>query len=520
MAVVLIRLRWAIRRRTISSGFQVRGVWVLAALFGLGAAVLSAALVSFARGDGAAVMGLLYESLLFSILAGWVLIPLSIPSLQDQIVDPSRLETYPMSTTQKVVGLGVGALLSPTALFAFLAALGPVASAGLPVVGRLLTPVLAVLFAAACVLVSRVIQAIFAGAIAGRRGRDLSVLLAGTLGLGFYAVMQALPYLVPADGAAPTVSPVVTSLVGWLPGASVGRAMVEMQGGALIPAIGWVGVSALWVVALAAAWVWAMSRAERGAGRGADRSARRARAGLALPPLVLRGVRSPQVLAAASQHLRYMRRHPRLLQATGMGLALGAFVSHSFVGSDWLATGAAFSAAYMAIMIGGGMFNFDGQGIAYLHVAGSGLKDALAAKQAVVIGFAITLGTVFAVAEAAWRDQWRNLLAALLFVVGMALWTVAASVLMSTRYAFDADRSSANRYSAMGPSFAVLGWVIVGMGVVALLYGLAGMWVPRWVGGLVFVAIAGLLHRLSLRRCESVLERTPELITDKVPAPA
>ncbi len=520
MAAVLIRLRWAVRRSAVSSPVLLALVWWGAAVAGVLAAAASAALVSSADDGARSLTGLLLQSLLLTIFVGWILMPLSVPQLQDQLVDPARLELYPLSARQKVVGLGAGAMLSPTALFAFLAACGPAFAPGMPVLGRLVTPVLAVVFSAMCVAVSRMIQSFFAGAMQGRRGRDLSVLLAGTLGIGFYAALQLLPRAIPADGSAPTVSPVIGEVILWLPSGAVGQATLAFREGAFASALLSMTVAVAWLVALTAAWGWSLARAEKGGHHGVDRSARPSRAGLVLPPVLIRGLRSPQMLAAASQHVRYMRRHPKMLQAVAMGVVFGAFVSHMFVGGDWLGAGAAFFPAYLAIMVGGAMFNFDGQGVAYLHVTGAELGPVLRAKQGIVLCGAITLGSVFAVAEAAWSDQWRNLAAALLLVIGMALWAVAGVIVMATRYAYDGERSSSARYDAIGPSIALIAWILAGVGVVALLYGVAGIWVPRGAAALVLVVVAGALHRVSLHRHEALLERRPELVTDRVPSPA
>ncbi|WNM24854.1 hypothetical protein [Demequina capsici] len=500
------------------------GYWTLAAIVGVAMAAALAALVSAASSGPQGAAGVGAESLLAFILVVWVLVPLTVPSLQDQLVEPDRLALFPLSAPQRMVGLAAGVMASPTALLSFLAASGPIAAWGMPWWGRLASPLVAFVFAATCIAVSRALQTFFAGTLGGRRGRDVSVLLAAVLTVGFYVAMQVVPAML-ADAAmsqrgAPALD-VLSDATGWLPGGASARVMLDLRVDDATGASLHMLVALAWLALFAGIWVWALSRHSRGTTAGGRAEARsRARVGLSLPPLALRWMRPSPEMAAASQHLRYMRRHPRVAQQVLIGIGVGVFVANPLCSPGWLGVGAMAYASYAMVLLGGGLFNFDGPGIGFLNVVGADLRALLRAKSAVVLWLAVLVAVVFLGVEAVVRGTVHEVPAAILYAVGGAMWTSAGATLTAARFAFDGEKASSQRFVAVGPAFATLGWVIAGTIVAALLYGLVDAWIPREVTGVLMVAVGALVYRVSLRAGARALHRDPGLVLDRIPARA
>ncbi len=123
MALVLLRLRLVIagRSRGQSNGARLyfATTWVVGSVGGLLACMFVATLVS-----GGGVGDLLMLALFASIFIPWVVGPIVEPTLADGVVDPQRLEQFPLTGWQQVTGLLAGALVSPTTTFTFLFAAG------------------------------------------------------------------------------------------------------------------------------------------------------------------------------------------------------------------------------------------------------------------------------------------------------------------------------------------------------------------------------------------------------------
>ena len=119
MALVLARLRLLIASRVrgprAGAQWYFATSWAVAVVFGLFAAVLSAALVT-GRGIGDPLL----IGAFVAISLPWAVGPLVEPSLADGVVDPTRLEQFPLTPSQQVIGLLAGALASPTVTFTLL----------------------------------------------------------------------------------------------------------------------------------------------------------------------------------------------------------------------------------------------------------------------------------------------------------------------------------------------------------------------------------------------------------------
>ena len=185
MAGVLLQLKLAIQRRSFGHGGTAQraayvGGWLLAVVLGLGAGAVVALLDASRDGLG----DLALVSLLTLVFLGWVLVPVVMPGIGDQTVDPARLEQYPISAGQQVSGLLLGALVAPTALFTLLLAAGGTFATGEAVSARIFVLLAAVVFTVQCVAASRSVQALLSGMLQSRRGRDLVLAASGVLTLG------------------------------------------------------------------------------------------------------------------------------------------------------------------------------------------------------------------------------------------------------------------------------------------------------------------------------------------------
>lgn len=180
MAVVLLQLKLAIQRRALGRGggsqraWFVAG-WLLALVLGIAEGAVVDRLAS-AR-DGLGDLGLVLA--LSGMFLGWVLTPLLMPGLGDETVDPERLEQFPITPGDQVLGLLLGSLVAPTALFPFLVAAGGTFASGEDIAARGTVALAAGVFTVLCVAAGRSIGALVAGVMRSRRARDILVVVGG-----------------------------------------------------------------------------------------------------------------------------------------------------------------------------------------------------------------------------------------------------------------------------------------------------------------------------------------------------
>lgn len=279
MAVVLVALKLAIQRRSLGrNGGGQRALyvagWVLALALGLGAGAVVDQMASQRTGLG----DLTLVMLLTVLFVGWVVMPVILPGISDDTVDPEKLEQFPISARDQVLGLLLGSLLAPTALFTFLAVAGGTFASGETVSARIAVAMAAVIFTMLCVASSRAVQALLAGAMRSRRGRDLMIGFSGALGLSIYLLSRSAhnvdQILVDLENEP------VEAVLSWLPPGAIGQGMIAVRDGRWGTALAHLLVALAGIAVALAAWAWVIRRrvvgpkGERG-GRGRSRERRR-----------------------------------------------------------------------------------------------------------------------------------------------------------------------------------------------------------------------------------------------------
>ena len=229
MALVLLRLRLAIARRSRGTGnaaqLYLATSWVLGGISGLLAGMSIATILS---GSGAG--DLLLLAAFCAVFLPWVIGPIVEPTLADGVVDPRRLEQFPLTGWQQVSGLLAGALASPTATFTFLMAAGGAFALDVDPAVRIAAVVVAVAYTLLCVATSRSVQALLAGALGSRRGADIAAIAASLLVLGIYLFAQEARNAVETLGALALDGPIGT-VVSWLPPGAAARALLDARDG-------------------------------------------------------------------------------------------------------------------------------------------------------------------------------------------------------------------------------------------------------------------------------------------------
>ena len=427
MALVLVRLKLALQRRALGGsgiaqriGFALGWLVALVLGFSVGAVVAEFSARLPAPGDLALLIVL---SLVF---VGWVVTPILMPGSADQMADPERLALYPLTPRQQVTGLLLAGLLAPTALFAFLTALGGAFTADATVGVRLTVVGCAVVFTVLCLTASRATQALLGGIANSRRGRDLVVLVTGVIGLGIYLLTQDIHRL--TESLAAMQQPSAESALSWLPPGAVGQAMISAQNGQ------WGDVAVRMAVAIACVglllllWAWGIRRFANSGHGGFRHSTAKTRSSVAmsLTPFPVNAARPSVLTAAMSQQLRYyLFRSPRAFQSMALSLVLAGFVGHNMSSYGLVAESAAF--ALMAIALHApNLFAYDDKGFTYLLITGGPWRPVLIGKA--LAGPLIVIPVMFAVlfVEAGLADGWSQLLVAV--VVGVSVVAVAVGL--------------------------------------------------------------------------------------------
>jgi ABC-2 type transport system permease protein len=520
VAVVLVRLKLAIQRRSWGHGGTGQRLafvfgWLLALVLGLGAGELVAFLDSSRDGLG----DLALVVLLTVVFLGWVLIPVVLPGITDQTVDPARLEQYPISAGQQVAGLLLGALIAPTALFTFLLAAGGTFAAGASASARVFVLVAAVVFTVLCVAASRSVQALLAGVLQSRRGRDVAIAATGVLALGGYLISRSANNL--AENLLELESAPTEAVLSWLPPGAIGQGVIAVrddQWGSglahLLVALAGIGVAV-------AAWAWAIRRRVRGtSARSAGRGGQPTSGQVSLAPVPLSAWRPSPTLASASQQARYFFfRSPRAVQSAALPAVMGIVLAHTSVADGGLVIAAVFFVLVALMATAFNLFAFDDTGFSYLIATATPWRPVLVGKA--LVGLLI-VGPVLAAlvaVEAALNDLWSTAVAAFAVGASVALVVIGVGAVISVV-------TPLNQVHPAGPSRRrVLVGVMAGLAAVVLVLGVAGFaWVllsdqadPTWMA-LGAVPVAGLLAWALLRYAGGRLERDPWRVHDMLRA--
>ncbi len=286
---------------------------VLALLYGLGIAALAVGGLVALRGSDVGTARAVVVPLGALLTLGWAVVPL-VAFGTDATLDPARLLPFPLPARRLVLGLLLAGLAGVPGLTTALLAAGTVVTWSR---GPLVAAVAALgglLGLLTCVALSRLTTTALAGALAGRRSRELAAgvlaLVAGVVGPGVALASSALSERELGLG----VLQVVATVAGWTPLGWAWSAPADVAAGAVVAGSAKLVLAAGLLAAVLAAWAAALARALVGGGPGRSRrSAGAARHGRE-PALLIRLERTAAG-AVAARALRYWRRDSRYLTA-------------------------------------------------------------------------------------------------------------------------------------------------------------------------------------------------------------
>ncbi len=459
---------------------------------------------------------LLLLAVFCSVFIPWVVGPIVEPTLADGVVDPQRLEQFPLTGWQQVTGLLAGAMVSPTATFTFLFAAGGALTLDESFPARFAALIAAVAYAVMCVAVSRSAQAVLAGALRSRRGADIAAFAASLMVLGIYLFAQQARSATAALGGQSASGPLGTVL-GWTPPGAAGQAITSARDG------DWLGFAARMLVVLGtiglamAGWAWALSRRVDGV-TSAHRKTHRQHALVALPltPAILSRMPAGPASAAAAQQLRYFFfRSPRAIQTLIIPPVMGVVVAHtSFIEYGLTAQAAAFAA--MSVVAGSfNLFGYDGPGFSYLLIGGAPMRRVLTGKAMAPLLYLLPLVIVFNLVESLILGSLAEVLPGILAGAAVVALGVGVGSLSSVYNPSDQSRVGQRQ----GSFLKVFAWFMGFFFVVGL--GGAVWWVVSssldlLLTGVILAAGAVAAAAALLRWAGRRLERNPYLVLAKL----
>ncbi|TFV94859.1 hypothetical protein [Orlajensenia leifsoniae] len=515
MALVLFRLRLALQR----GGRDQRGTggtvwfvagWVIAVLFGLAGGTLVAIFDSQDTAAGDMIVLLLMTALFLS----WILTPVLLPGAGGDAIDPVKLEQFPLSRTEQITGLLIGGLATPTAVATFLVAVGATVAAGYDVLTRIIVLISAVLFVVLCVSTSYAVRALFAAALASRRGRDVAIIVSGLFAVGVFLLVEASTNILrSADAAAGVIGDVLS----WTPPGAAGAIGIQMRdgdaGGAALRAVIVVGTVALAIVG----WTWALDRHVRGQAGSSDshRSMNR-REDLALVPRLLHGVRSGTALAAMSQHLRYLFfRSPRAVQLITITPLFGIVIGVTQAASNPLTVSMAITTLIIAFGGVTNVFGYDGVGIEATVQSGARLQQVLAGKIVAVVLFLVPLTTGITIAFALVFHHVDEVFVALIASYSTIAIVAAVGAWSSVRSPFNVS-SASNRAAQLPRILATLGVALALLILGGIAWAALTVIVPSSIAALTVLLIGIVMAVLSVRGYGRRLDRSPDALLEAV----
>ena len=515
MALVLLRLRLAIAGRSRGRSEYARlyfaTTWVVASVAGLVACMVTASLTT-----GGGFGDLLLLALFCSIFIPWVIGPIVEPTLADGVVDPQRLEQFPLTGWQQVSGLLAGALVSPTATFTFLFAAGGAIASGQSLPARIAALLVAVAFTVMCVAVSRAAQAVLAGALRSRRGADIAAFAASLMVLGIYLFAQRARSASAVFGGQ-TASGPLGSFLGWTPPGAAGQAISSAREG------DWIGFVLRLAVILAtvglamSGWVWALARRVDGV-TATHRRPHRHPAGVPLPlvPALLRRLPPGPTVAAAAQQLRYFFfRSPRAIQTLIIPPVMGVVVAHASFAEYGLAAQSAGFAAMSVVAGSFNLFGYDGPGFSYLLLGGAPLRRVLAGKALAPLLYLMPMVIVFNLSEALVRGTPSQVLPAILAGTSVVAMGVGVGSLSSIFNASDQSHVG-QRHGSFVKVFAWFMGFFALAGVGGLVWVVLASLIGQAVTALIMTAAAVTTSSLLVRWSGRRLERDPYTVLEKL----
>jgi ABC-2 type transport system permease protein len=371
---VAVRLRLALLRGGLRSGpgATARRVGlILGAVAGVFLALASLGVLSASRGHGRLPDDL--ATLLYTVLvAGWVVLPI-LTFGSDDLLDPTRLASFPLSRRQLMTVLGIGGLVGVAPVATTFAALGLISATAHSVGSLLVAFAAAILEVALCVTTSRAAVAALSGLLRSRRGRDLGAVLAALVAVSFQALnIGGQTIARRSNGHGTSALKGIAGPLRWTPPGLLATAPGRPVGLAVL--------SLLAVVAVIGLVVWGWEVGVRHSLERPDSSGGKRRRGSDLTPRLLRNViPSGRVGAIAAKDLRYLTREPRRMVALLTTLLLPLVVVAGVTFGHRPPPGIVFAACAVALLVGlsgANRFGMDGPAIWMLIASATDPRDA------------------------------------------------------------------------------------------------------------------------------------------------
>ncbi|MBF6172716.1 hypothetical protein [Nocardia blacklockiae] len=370
MVGVLIRLRWRLTVRSLSSGKAAVAFWI-GLVFGVLAAAFTALVIALAGHSWELDAAINVAAALYAVWTlGWLCGPILAGS-SDETLQPEHFRLLPLTYRQLAVGLLAAAFAGPAAVVNLIAFGGLVLlAAQVGIAAAVVAALGAVLQLIFVVVLSRVVLAWIGAAMRSRRGRDLSVLLAALVGLAYYPLQLLVTTVGPKleHAARPFALALRIAPSGWAPYA------VETAAG------GQWALSALCLLGLALLSVllgqaWAVLLRRRLTTTAAPAGPVRAQAG---GGVLDRVIPANPVGAVVVKELRTWwrdsRRRAALLPLLLLGIVLPVMLSLQGTGVPVPFTGT--FVVWMAAMASANMYAFDGTALWHtLVVPGANRAD-------------------------------------------------------------------------------------------------------------------------------------------------
>ncbi|MFN0281667.1 MAG: hypothetical protein ACKVZ6_06810 [Kineosporiaceae bacterium] len=399
---------------------------VVAAVMGLGAALLAAlgaVTLAAVRTDVAATVVVLAGS---ALVAGWAVVPVLAFGV-DETLDPARFVTLPLSARDLVPGLTVAGAVGVPGVATAVVAVSVVATWSRSVPAALLAALCAPVALATCVLASRTTTTA-AALVLTRRGRELSAVL----GVVAFIGLTLTPSLLAGSDAARTLDAAAwrraAAVLGWTPLGFVWAAPADVAAGEALRGLGRVALALTVVVVLALCWerLLAVSLQSPSASSGARSRTATTRRGL------LDRLPDGGRWAIAARSLRYWRRDPRyvVIVVTSVLAAAVPLVAISVNGgrAPLLATGP-YVAFLLALSTSNGA-GYDGSAFAAHLLTGVRGRDDRAGRALGLLAWGLPLVVGIAVAGSVLAGRPALAPAAVGAAVGMLLGGTGASAVM------------------------------------------------------------------------------------------
>jgi hypothetical protein len=518
VALILVRLRLLIAARARGGGSGASAYyvtsWVIGGVFGL---IAGAATAVFGTDPGFGDILLLGSFITISV--PWLMGPILEPTLADGTVDPRRLEQFPLTAWQQVIGLLLGALIAPTATFTMLFAVGPVASLGHTPLARVLALLSAVCFTVMCVAVSRSAQSLLSEALRSRRGRDIAALAAAVMVLVMYGVVMKLRTTIASVNS--QLAGPLGDVASWTPAGAAAHAIIDARDGNLLDYLARMAVVVGTIVAAVALWAWSLRRRVRGDNSSLARGYRRSVTealpliphGLAILPA------SPRTSAIAQQWRYFFFRSPKAIQTLIIPPVMGVMVAHStFTGAGLPGQAAAFAA--LAVVVGSfNVFGYDGPGARYLVSSGAPMSTVLVGKVTAPLLYLGPLLVGFTVVEGVVQNRLGEIGLGVLAGLAVIVTGVGIGALSSVLNPNDQSRVGVHR---QGMFLKIFAWFSGFFFVVSL--GAAG-WILLaevigvWGAALIMLALACVLAATLVNAAAHRVDRDPfDLLVRLAPA--